>query len=253
MHPGPQIKRLRKEREWRLEDLATRMEKLLGKPVNTGNLSRLERKLQGYSNEVIQAAAEALEVEVAELFETGGQSPTLPKRASLRIARTGTETRSSSLDVEQLMGTYLPTEEPVEVPRLEVAASMGAGISRPGHDAIAGMMQLSAEWIRRNLPDITAPKNLRVITGYGNSMETAFFDGDPLLVDIGVREVRVDAVYVFAMDDELFIKTLQRIPGIGLKVISNNKTYEPYVIEEAAKVQLEVLGRIRWVWNGRKL
>jgi phage repressor protein C with HTH and peptisase S24 domain len=253
MHPGPQIKRLRQEREWRLEDLASRMEKLLGKPVNTGNLSRLERMRQGYSDEVIQAAAQALEVEVAELFESSAQGDPIAKRASLRIARTAGEHRSSSMDTGQLLASYLPNEEHIEVARLEVAASMGHGLARPGHDAIAGMMQLSAEWVRRNLPDITSPKNLRVITGYGNSMETTFFDGDPLLVDVGVREVRVDAVFVFAMDDELFIKTLQRIPGVGLKVISNNKTYEPYVVEESSKMQLEVLGRIRWVWNGRKL
>lgn len=146
-----------------------------------------------------------------------------------------------------------PAEDVCAVPILEVRASMGAGEPRPGHDAVAGMMQLSQEWVRRNLPDITSPRNLRVITGYGNSMEPAFYDGDPMLVDIGVREARIDAIYVFAMNDELFIKTLQRIPGGGIKVISNNKTYEPYMIDEASRERVEILGRVCWVWNGRRL
>jgi phage repressor protein C with HTH and peptisase S24 domain len=120
----------------------------------------------------------------------------------------------------------------ITVPRLEIRASMGAGALRPGHDAVAGTMQLSTEWIRRNLPDITSPKNLRVITGYGDSMETTFRDGDILVVDAGVREVRVDAIYVFSLDDELYVKTMQRVPGIGLRVISDNKKYEPYLLQE---------------------
>jgi phage repressor protein C with HTH and peptisase S24 domain len=141
----------------------------------------------------------------------------------------------------------------VAVPRLEVRASMGAGELRHGIDAVVGKMELNVEWVRRHLPDVTATSNLRVITGIGDSMEPTFRDGDILLVDVGVHEVRIDAAYVFAIGDELFIKTLQRVPGSGLRVISDNKKYEPYVLNAETKEPVEIVGRVRWVWNGRKM
>jgi phage repressor protein C with HTH and peptisase S24 domain len=84
-------------------------------------------------------------------------------------------------------------------------------------------------------------------------MEPTFRDGDILIVDTGVREVRIDTIYVFALDDELYVKTLQRVPGVGLRVISDNKKYETYLLEEETWRTLDVLGRVVWTWNGRKL
>jgi phage repressor protein C with HTH and peptisase S24 domain len=177
----------------------------------------------------------------------------LPKKSSLRYsAREGAPARSASLEAVAILDDLRPVDV-ITVSRLEIRASMGAGELRPGHDAVAGTMQLSAEWIRRHLPDVTSPKNLRIITGYGDSMEPTFRDGDILIVDTGVREVRIDTIYVFALDDELYVKTLQRVPGVGLRVISDNKKYETYLLEEETWRTLDVLGRVVWTWNGRKL
>lgn len=177
----------------------------------------------------------------------------LPKSPSLRyVAREGAPARSASLEAVAILDDLQPVDV-ITIPRLEIRASMGVGELRPGHDAVAGTMQLSTEWIRRHLPDISSPKNLRIITGRGDSMESTFRDGDILVIDAGVHDVRVDAIYVFSLHDELYVKTLQRVPGSGLRVISDNKKYEPYLLQEHNGQSLEVLGRVVWVWNGRKM
>ena len=95
--------------------------------------------------------------------------------------------------------------------------------------------------------------NLALITGLGDSMEGTFSDGDVLLVDRGVTEVKLDAVYVLSLHDELYIKRLQRRPDGSLLMISDNDKYPPYVIENGDRDAFKVEGRVLLAWNARKL
>lgn len=250
MHPGPAIRRLRREREMRLQELATEVERQLGKPVNTGNLSRLERELQGYSNEIIQAIARALKVEVSQLFQPPSS---LPVRVGVVRDKSDLVEVTSITHSAGAVATY-------SIPVLEIEGGMSTGGRfQPEYDTIVGKMEVNPEWLRTRLPKVTSPKNLRVITGYGDSMQPTYYDGDILLVDVGVAELRLDAAYVFSLaggnpvEREIFIKTLQRLPGGAVKVISDNKKYPEYVLDENSRRQMEIIGRVVWVWNGRKL
>ena len=133
---------------------------------------------------------------------------------------------------------------------MSAAGSMGYGVIND-HDTVVGSIQVSEAWLRRELPSTTGWDNLRVITGYGDSMETTYRDGDILVVDTGVREVKVDAVYVFRRHDELFIKRLQRRLDGSLLVISDNRKYEPQIVSERDGIQ--VAGRVLYAWTGHRL
>lgn len=243
MHPGPTIKALRRRRGLTLEQLCIAIEPHLGKPVNTGNLSRLERGSQGYSNELIQAIARALDVPVAALFST---LPPPPK--SLDVVVNGRQ----SVEIAQVIAGAPGLPATYRVPRLETEARMGAsGRVQPEFETIVGEIEVNRHWVRTNLPQITSPANLRIITGYGDSMQGTFSDGDVLFVDVGVKEVRVDAVYVLAMNDELFIKRVQRRPDGAITIISDNKNYEPFIVTERDSVA--ILGRVVRVWKDTKL
>lgn len=130
---------------------------------------------------------------------------------------------------------------------------MGVGRPQQEHDTIVGTLDVNQQWVRTHLPQITSPNNLRVITGYGDSMEGTYDDGDMLFIDTGITEVRLDAVYVFSMNSELFIKRLQRRPDGGITIISDNKKYEPHVLADGAREKVRIIGRVVWAWNGRKL
>ncbi|WP_353231848.1 S24 family peptidase [Pseudomonas helleri] len=60
-----------------------------------------------------------------------------------------------------------------------------------------------------------------------------FCNGDALLVDRGITDVRTDAICVFTLDDDLFTKRLQRMTGGSLRMISDNPIYPAVVIEGA--------------------
>jgi SOS-response transcriptional repressor LexA len=139
------------------------------------------------------------------------------------------------------------------IPVFEASASMGLGKIQPEQDLIVGGITLSNDWVRQNLGSISSSKNLAVIPAYGDSMTPTFRDGDLLLIDRGVDSIRLDAVYVLALSQELFVKRLQRRPDQSLLMISDNKAYEPYNITAKDRSLLSVLGRVVWAWNGLKL
>lgn len=139
----------------------------------------------------------------------------------------------------------------ISIPLLDVRASMGLGYPLPEHESVVDALRLSEEWCRRHL-SVSNLRNLSALGAYGDSMRPTFEDGDILLVDRGVTELKVDAVYVLQFRDELYVKRVQRRPDGHVVVKSDNSLYDPFVIDPS-KNHLAVLGRVVWAWNGRKL
>lgn len=107
---------------------------------------------------------------------------------------------------------------------------------------------MSQEWINKNIKSHSGAANLCIVTGFGDSMKGMFNSGDPLVIDSGVKSVDYDAVYFFRVADEGFIKRLQRIPGQGLVVLSQNDAYKDWVIDKS--MDFEVFGRVVKAWQG---
>ena len=140
----------------------------------------------------------------------------------------------------------------IEIPQLDVRGSMGSGAIRPEVVDVIQRMTVSMDFLRQSVT-FSKPDNLALITGYGDSMEGTFNDGDLLLVDRGVNDVKIDAVYVLSLNDELYIKRLQRRGDGTFSMISDNRKYEPIPISEKDLARFQVLGRVLLAWNARKL
>jgi phage repressor protein C with HTH and peptisase S24 domain len=134
---------------------------------------------------------------------------------------------------------------------LATGASIGPGAEQ--HDeVVVGRLTLSPTWISKSLMPLTRPENLRFIHGYGDSMQPTFIDGDILLVDTGVQEVKVDGIYVLAANDRLYIKRVrQRMDGT-FEISSDNATVKTVDVLDGSR-PVDVLGRVVWVWNGKKI
>jgi phage repressor protein C with HTH and peptisase S24 domain len=135
---------------------------------------------------------------------------------------------------------------------LDIEASMGRGVSQPGHDNVVMNMVVDENWLRRTAT-FSSPENLALVTGIGDSMRPTFEDGDPLLIDRAVTDIKLDAIYVLALNDELFIKRIQRRPDGSFLMISDNKSYEPYHITDGERQKFQVLGRVVMAWNSRRV
>lgn len=154
---------------------------------------------------------------------------------------------------------HLPTRAPkdknfVLIPHLDIAASMGHGKAAPDmHIEVIRDMTVHLDWLRMQGLTFSTVENLAIITGDGDSMSGTFADGDALLVDRGISEVRTDAIYVFTLDGDLYIKRLQRLTGGLLRMISDNPIYPPITIDESMIERMHIQARVLLAWNAKKL
>lgn len=135
----------------------------------------------------------------------------------------------------------------VEIRQFDTGGSMGNGVLLRDQPGVIQSWRVSPEWLQKNVRHHSGAGNLCIVTGFGDSMRGMFEPGDPLLVDSGVRSVEFDAIYFFRVGGEGFIKRLQRIPGEGIRAISENKAYESWTIK--AGMDFEVFGRVLKAWK----
>lgn len=136
------------------------------------------------------------------------------------------------------------------IPQYRAGGAMGYGLLLRDQPGLIRSWHVTPEWIQKNVPNCTSPRNLAIVTGFGDSMRPLYNPGDPLLVDTGVKTVEFDAIYFFRIGDEGFIKRLQRVPGEGLIAISENKAYRDWVIQDG--MDFEVFARVVKVWRGEE-
>ena len=126
----------------------------------------------------------------------------------------------------------------VDIPRLPLGASAGAGAFAVGEQPI-GAFRFSRQWLREHGLD---PGKLSAIAVEGDSMEPLLRDGDEILVDRTPRSPQ-DGVHVIRVDGAVLVKRLQRArPGV-LVLRSDNLAYPPV---EHDQRDVEVIGRVVW-------
>lgn len=141
----------------------------------------------------------------------------------------------------------------ITIPQMDVSGSMGPGRVPPDHIEVIKDITLHLDWLQTQGLSYSKLENLAIINGDGDSMEGTFRNGDALLVDRGITEIRTDAIYVFTLDGELFIKRLQRLTGGSLRMISDNPVYPAIMIEGGMLARVHIQARVLLVWNARKL
>ena len=163
------------------------------------------------------------------------------------------------LDVEHLgtlagvLGSHAtqqvsPREPAYEIRQFDTGGAMGGGLVLQDQPGVIQSWKVSPEWLRRNVKGYNSAKNLCIVTGFGDSMRPLFNPGDPILVDLSINTVDFDSIYFFRVENEGFIKRLQRIPGEGLRVLSANRdNYEPWTIRP--DMDFQVFGRVLKVWR----
>ena len=126
----------------------------------------------------------------------------------------------------------------VEVPRLALGASAGAGAVASGEEPV-GAFRFASRWLREQGLD---PAMLSAIAVTGDSMEPVLRDGDEILVDRTPLPLR-DGIHVVRLDDTLLVKRLDTgMPGM-IALLSDNPAYRAIELPSA---EVEVIGRVVW-------
>lgn len=140
----------------------------------------------------------------------------------------------------------------VLVPLLANAGSMGFGTEMQHDDVLVGHIALSEQWVARRLQP-SSQAALRFIHAYGDSMSPTFEDGDILLVDTGIKDPKtIDGVYVMAANDRIYIKRVRQRMDKAIEISSDNATVKTVDVLNGDH-SIDILGRVVWCWNGRKL
>jgi len=125
----------------------------------------------------------------------------------------------------------------------KVRARLAAGRSSlETSGEVVGHFAFRFEWIHAK----GSPKDMVLMDVAGDSLEPLIRDGDTVLVDQSQSEIIVGKLFAVALDDEVFIKSLHRKPGM-LVLRSYNKLYDPIDIDlHDESLNFRVIGRVVW-------
>jgi len=117
-----------------------------------------------------------------------------------------------------------------------------------GGENLPDVLAFKNSWIRSNLN--ADPSDLCLAYVEGESMEPALRPGDLVLLN---RSATIrEGIYAIRIDDGLFVKRLQRLPGNQIKATSDNPAYGPFTIDLGqVPAGISIVGRV--VWAGRQM
>lgn len=139
----------------------------------------------------------------------------------------------------------------VRVPLLSATGSMGTGNDLLTEDVLMGDVPISRAWLAQHLPRCR-PEALKMIHAYGDSMSGTLSSGDFALVDTDCHTADVDGVYVLMARGQLFIKRVTRRMDGAHQVSSDNPAVRTVELLDGTQ-SVDLLGRVVFGWNGRRL
>ena len=129
----------------------------------------------------------------------------------------------------------------IKIPMIDVKASAGQGMVNYIED-IKDFISLP----ENILPAYTNKKNLAIIEIMGDSMEPTIKNGEIVILDTGVQEIRSGSVYLIRVFDDLRVKRIDRKMNGNIVIMSDNAVYPPeeLAFEELENSPLHIIGII---------
>ena len=186
---GTNIRALRKEKGLTLNQLATE----IGSDV--GNLSRVERGVQNYTDALVKKIADALSVPVAALFAEDEAH------------------RRALMSLDTIPIHFYGEADPgfVQIPKVTLKLSAGIqGFQTEPEIYDGSTLSVHQSWIQRNGYN---RESLIAIRVKGESMESTLYDNDLVVINTADKHMVDGHVYAFNYEGEAVIKRLLREGG----------------------------------------
>lgn len=85
--------------------------------------------------------------------------------------------------------------------------------------------------------------NIKMIAVNGDSMSGTFEPRDQIFIDVSVDYFDGDGIYIFTLENSLYVKRLQ-LQYKRLAVISDNKKYETWYIDDMGSTDLKICAKV---------
>ncbi|PCI85744.1 MAG: hypothetical protein COB24_11805 [Hyphomicrobiales bacterium] len=153
----------------------------------------------------------------------------------------GDETSGNSNDLNSLSNDF------ALVPQLNIEASAGLGLVNGDHEIVENHIAFKKEWLRRH--DIN-PAFASAITVAGDSMDPTIRNGDTLLIDTSINEIRDNGIYIVIVNGMTMVKRVHIKLNRSITLISDNSNYPDEEILFDEIHQLHIAGRVMWFGRG---
>lgn len=134
----------------------------------------------------------------------------------------------------------------IYIPLLDMTTSAGHG-SLINDDRILTkeFISFTKTWLSKL--KLTSEKYLLGFTVKGDSMQGDINDGDIIIVNTQYTNLSTDGTFAVNIDDQMYVKILQRMPGNKVQVISKNTKYAPFIVDLSTD-HFKIIGKV--IWSG---
>jgi phage repressor protein C with HTH and peptisase S24 domain/DNA-binding transcriptional regulator YiaG len=128
------------------------------------------------------------------------------------------------------------------IPKVQARLAAGTG-SLETEGKIIGYYAFKTDFLRRK----GRPKTMVLMDVTGDSMEPVLLDRDTVLIDESQDAIIAGGVYAVGIEQEVYVKYLDRIPG-KLVLRSRNERYAPIEVDMNGQVSesVRIIGRVVW-------
>lgn len=135
-----------------------------------------------------------------------------------------------------------PTMGYTLVPKVKARLAAGTG-SLETEGVVVGYYAFKTDFLRRK----GRPKKMVLMDVAGDSMEPVLLESDTVLIDEGQNEIIPGGLFAIGIENEVFVKYLDRIPG-KLVLRSKNPAYMPIEVDMNGDLAMSVriIGRVVW-------
>ena len=231
MNIAEKIKAGRESKGWTQIELAN------NSSVSLDSIKRYESKNSNITIDNLIKIADALNVDLNFFRDNEAVTKLLlsPVTKSQKNVTKLSLSQAFPNETSQIPPQTLNDDDIVSIPFYEdIRASAGSGAYNEAETA--EQLNFPKSFLRQYF-GIISFNNLSIIVGKGDSMSPTLPESCYLLVQNG--SVNDGEICIARLDDELYVKRLQKRPK--LKLFSDNKNYEPIELEGE---NFEILGRV---------
>lgn len=181
----------------------------------------------------------------AMLAKSGKNVPEALKQKIIAVA----DTADSNVVTVEFSRPGLVGDE-VWIAHYDIRGAMGAGQSIHDFPEMLKDIRVSPSHLRELGVEFEEHYHLKLVTGWGQSMEPTIKHRDPLIVNVHVREFSGDGIYLFFWDDHVYIKRLQVADEDHFEMISDNTRHKDRLIR---RDMTYIQARVLLVWNAHLL
>lgn len=221
------------------DDVARRIEGIEGLPRGWFDTMAAVEQVQADLADSRLSAAEL----VKQMLARSGKG--IPEETRQRLLAAAEEPVKATLVKADLAQPGLVGDE-VWIAHYDVRAAMGGGQVPHDYPEMFKDVRVSPSHLRELGVEFSDHHHLKMVTGWGQSMEPTIRHRDPLIVDVSIREFVGDGIYLFCWGDHLYIKRLQIADEEHFEMISDNSRHKDRMVRQE---ETYIQARVLLVWN----